>query len=300
MRTVLVRRVSRCARGVGFFAVALALLTACSRSVRPDGEARTLPAAEPELAASARAVQSTPLAPPRDGSMAHAPPPMQGRGVAVVELFTSEGCSSCPPADRVLSRLTSRATSASLPVYTLSFHVDYWNYLGWRDRFSSSAYSERQRGYAAINPNGGTYTPQAVVNGEAECVGSDASQIDSLVAAALKRRPRTQVELEAHRSASRIEVSYRVSGDTAGRVLNLALLEPRAESAVASGENAGERLTHVNVVRAFASRALAAGAAGTWSFEPSTDFGARRVSVVAYAEDAAQRDISGATALDLD
>jgi len=222
-----------------------------------------------------------------------------GSGIAVVELFTSEGCSSCPPADRVLASLTSRAQAGSLPVYTLSFHVDYWNYLGWRDRFSSSNYSERQRGYAGINAGGGTYTPQVVVNGEAECVGSDASRIEDLVDSALKRLPRTQIALDARRGADGIEVSYRVSGATAGRVLNLALLEPRAESQVEHGENAGERLAHVNVVRAFASRALSDGNAGRWTLKPGPDFAARRVGVVAYAEGASQRDISGATALEL-
>jgi hypothetical protein len=220
-------------------------------------------------------------------------------GVAVVELFTSEGCSSCPPADRVLASLTARAKASSLPVYTLSFHVDYWNYLGWRDPFSSSSYSERQRGYSNINANGGTYTPQVVVNGEAECVGSNSSRIDDLIDAALKRAPRTQIELDARRSTDGIDVSYRVSGATAGRVLNLALLEPRAESQVEHGENAGERLAHVNVVRAFAIRALRDGSAGHWTSKAGLDFAARRVGVVAYAEDTSQRDISGAAALEL-
>jgi hypothetical protein len=259
-------------RGLAALAIALPLVVGCSRPLRPEPEAHA----------------------PATGA------PALGKGVAVVELFTSEGCSSCPPADRVLSRLASRAASDALPVYTLSFHVDYWNYLGWRDRFSSADFSERQRGYASINPSGGTYTPQAVINGQTECVGSDASQIDSFVAAALKQQSRTAIELTAHRTEAAIEVSYRVSGDTTGRVLNLALLEPRAESAVKSGENAGERLSHVNVVRAFSTHALAAGSAGTSSFKPNTDFGARHVVVVAYVEDSTQRDISGAAALELD
>ncbi len=225
--------------------------------------------------------------------------PHTGAGVAVVELFTSEGCSSCPPADRVLASLTARAQADTLPVYTLSFHVDYWNYLGWRDRFSSPSYSERQRGYSSISANGGTYTPQAVVNGEAECVGSDASGIDDLIDSALKRVPRTQIELEARRGPQGVDVNYRVSGATAGRVLNLALLEPRAESQVEHGENAGERLAHVNVVRAFASRALSVSSTGHWTLQAGSDFTARPVGVVAYAEDASQRDISGATALEL-
>jgi hypothetical protein len=199
----------------------------------------------------------------------------------------------------VLASLAARAKADSLPLYTLSFHVDYWNYLGWRDRFSSSNYSERQRGYSNINATGGTYTPQVVVNGDAECVGSDASRLDDLIDSALKRAPRTQIELDARRGAQGIDVDYRVSGASAGRVLNLALLEPRAESQVEHGENAGERLAHVNVVRAFASRALSAGSAGHWTLQTGPDLAARRVGVVAYAEGASQRDISGATALEL-
>ena len=272
-------------------AVELTLIFGCSRPLRP----------EPEVHAPAKPANAPGVARPAAaglGAAAHAS--AEEQGVAVVELFTSEGCSSCPPADRVLSALASRAAAEDLAVYTLSFHVDYWNYLGWRDRFSSPAYSERQRGYSAINPAGGTYTPQAVINGSSECVGSDASRIDSYVAAALRRKPSTRVELEAHRTENRIQVGYRVSGDIAGRVLNLALLEPQAHSSVNSGENAGERLVHVNVVRAFTSRALASASDGTWSVEPSEDFGAHRVGVVAYVEEAAQRAVSGAAALELD
>jgi hypothetical protein len=115
----------------------------------------------------------------------------------------------------------------------------------------------------------------------------------------LQRVPRTQIELDARRGAQGIEVNYRVSGATAGRVLNLALLEPRAESQVEHGENAGERLAHVNVVLAFASRVLSAGSTGHWTLQAGSDFTARPVGVVAYAEGASQRDISGATALEL-
>ncbi|MEO6602714.1 MAG: DUF1223 domain-containing protein [Polyangiaceae bacterium] len=226
---------------------------------------------------------------------------IRGSGVAVVELFTSEGCSSCPPADRVLATLAARAKAASLPVFPLSFHVDYWNYLGWRDRFSSASYSERQREYGPISAGGGTYTPQAVVNGEAECVGSDASRVDALIASALKRPSRTQIALEARRGEHGIEVSYRVSGETTARVINLALVEPRVETAVERGENGGERLVHVNVVRVFSSRPLSEGTAGSWSppASPSADFQARRVGVVSYVEGVTQRDVSGAAALEL-
>jgi hypothetical protein len=268
----------------------------CSRALQPESQSQ--PAVEP-LPAATRGASAAPGSTAASTSVAQPSVSQPDEGVVVVELFTSEGCSSCPPADRVLSRIAARARSQSLPVYTLSFHVDYWNYLGWADRFSSSSYSDRQRGYASINPSGGTYTPQAVINGQSECVGSNASSIDSLIGAALKRQSRTKIALDAHRSDDGIALGYRVSGDTAGRVLNLALVEPHAESAVKSGENAGERLSHVNVVRAFESRPLAAGVVGTWTFKPAGDFGAQRVGIVAYAEDTTQRDISGAAALEI-
>jgi hypothetical protein len=277
----------RVARGVMALCAALG---GCSRELPAERAAIATREPSAPLVAGASSPSGTASA----SSAAHG-----GAGVAVVELFTSEGCSSCPPADRVLASLAARAKADSLPVYTLSFHVDYWNYLGWRDRFSSASYSERQRGYSSINANGGTYTPQVVVNGEAECVGSDSSRVDDLIDSALKRAPRTQIELDARRGPDGIDVSYRVSGATAGRVLNLALVEPRAESQVEQGENAGERLAHVNVVRGFASRALSDGNAGHWTLKAGPDFAPRRVGIVAYAEGASQRDISGATALEL-
>ena len=273
---------------IGRVACAWSLLTGCSREL-PLERAVVSREQPPASVASPGGASS--------GVAQHAT--SRTSGVAVVELFTSEGCSSCPPADRVLASLAARAKSQSLLVFPLSFHVDYWNYLGWRDSFSDARYSERQRGYSAIGTGGGTYTPQVVVNGEDESVGSNASRIESLVEAALKRAPRSQIELEARRAEYGIEVSYRVTGETRGRVLNLALVEPRAESQVESGENAGERLAHVNIVRVFSSRPLSQGTAGQWSPPAGPAFEARKVSVVAFVEGASQRDISGAVALEL-
>ena len=261
------------------------------------GCSRELPA---ERAALATREPPTGAAAPRASDQAsERGKPLQGAGVAVVELFTSEGCSSCPPADRVLAELAARAEAGSLPVYTLSFHVDYWNSLGWRDRFSSSRYSERQGNYSAVGAHGRVYTPQVVVNGEQECVGSDAARIDSLVGSALGRKPRTRIALEATRGDHVVEVNYVVTGDTQDRVLNLALVEPHADSKVERGENAGEHLAHVNVVRVFTTRALSAGTCGHWSAPTGPELDARRGGVVAYAERASQRDISGAAALEL-
>jgi hypothetical protein len=283
-------------------ALASALLApcGCSRAPLPAQSERAQLANAAPPASDPAADRSTALGASTTSGVASSTP-TRAAGVALVELFTSEGCSSCPPADAVLARLAARAQASALPIYALSFHVDYWNYLGWRDRFSSARYSERQRGYAELNPSGGTYTPQVVVNGAAECVGSRAAELDGLIEAALKQPTRTQITLDGRRSSpSALELRYQVRGATAGRVLNLALLEPRAESRVQSGENAGSRLAHVNVVRAFEVRALGASAAGTWSIELPSDFDSRKVAFVAFAEDRAQRDVSGAASLELD
>jgi hypothetical protein len=270
------------------FAALFMLLPACSRELAVQGTSKL--AREPAEAGTPAVVHVASSASPVVSAAS---------GVAVIELFTSEGCSSCPPADRALANLTARAKAQDLPVYTLSFHVDYWNYLGWRDPFSSASYSERQHGYSAINERGGTYTPQAVINGEAECVGSDVSRIGELVDAALKRPPRTQIDLRARRSGLAVDIDYTVSGATAGRVLNLAVLQPQARSQVEHGENAGERLAHVNVVRRFASRALGDANTGHWELPIGNELANQSLRIVAFAEDGSQRDISGATAVEL-
>lgn len=268
-------------------ALAGLLVLGCSREL-PAGRA---------LTTTTRAQRDA--VPPSSSSGGAAPSVTRSSGVAVVELFTSEGCSSCPPADRVLASLLARAKAESRPVFPLSFHVDYWNDLGWRDRYSRASYSERQRNYGSISAQGGSYTPQAVINGEAECVGSDSSRLDALIEAALQRAARAQIALEARRGEQGIEVSYRVSGETRGRVLNLAVVEPRAESQVERGENAGEHLAHVNVVRGFSTRSLSESNAGTWSWAPDPESRARPLGVIAYVQGTAQGVISGATTLQL-
>jgi hypothetical protein len=155
-----------------------------------------------------------------------------------VELFTSEGCSSCPPADRLLQQLDSRSI-------VLSEHVDYWDHQGWKDRFSSHAFTSRQESYARLFNLDSSYTPEIVVDGAVEFNGSDSARAAQEIAKAA-RRPKAQVSL-AHLPADglRIEVD---SAPASGDVM-LALADPAAQSEVAAGENKGHNLTHVAVVR---------------------------------------------------
>ena len=176
-------------------------------------------------------------------------------GVAVVELFTSEGCSSCPPADEALADLVEAAEPG---VIALSFHVDYWNRLGWRDPFSSAEISARQRAYAPTL-DGRVYTPQAVVNGTEGLVGSRRSALRAAVQQALARPAPVSVSPTASRRGDTVTVATDVQGAIEGAVLHVALVQKRAVTDVARGENGGRRLAHANVVRAMERVAVGSG-----------------------------------------
>ena len=172
---------------------------------------------------------------------------------AVVELFTSEGCSSCPPADALLAEILKDAGKDGRRVFGLAFHVDYWNRLGWTDPYSAPAFSRRQQSYAQAFKNDQVYTPQMIVNGTEEFVGSDRQRSCAAIDAALKRGGRAQVKLQQEKpnAPGSLALTYAVAGAARGAVLNVAVVERNVISAVARGENGGRTLRHENVVRAF-------------------------------------------------
>jgi hypothetical protein len=168
------------------------------------------------------------------------------KGFAVVELFTSEGCSSCPPADAAVARLLAQKQEN---VFILSFHVDYWNYLGWNDPFSQPQFSDRQRMYAAKFSLESIYTPQIVVNGKTEFVGSDETKLKTVVAGELGKEMASQLSIQTERRDNTVKLTYHTNEQDA--VLNVALVQPDAIVSVKRGENSGRTLHHVNIVRAF-------------------------------------------------
>jgi hypothetical protein len=214
-------------------------------------------------------------------------------GVAVVELFTSEGCSSCPAADAALARIAKKAERSGAPIFTVELHVDYWDYLGWRDPFDDRRFSARQAGYESLS--GSTYTPQAVVNGKHQAVGSDESGLNELIAQALATPASTRLTLSAEWSDGNLLV--RCEGDGAGtQTLNLFVLQNNAESAVARGENAGERLQHRNIARAFDTRSVSGGHfQATWQAPLPQGMSRSGVSALAFTEHGHQTGITGAT-----
>ncbi len=170
----------------------------------------------------------------------------------VLELFTSEGCSSCPPADALISELGSSTKS----VIPLAYHVDYWNHLGWADPFSSHQWSERQSDYARAMNLDGEYTPQMVIGGGWQCGGSDAGSIERAVAAARSEpalgRTRIQTSLGAAGSRKlQVKVNAQLlSAAEPGRLMvMLAIYENGLVSKIGAGENGGREITYDYTVR---------------------------------------------------
>jgi hypothetical protein len=159
----------------------------------------------------------------------------------VVELFTSQGCSSCPPADRLLGVLASEPG-----LLTLDFHVTYWNRLGWTDPFSLAAATERQDRYAALFGDAEVYTPEMVVDGRKAVVGSDEGAVRGAIASA-GRGVRAGVGVVASRAGGAVDVSVG-AGAGRGEVVMVGF-DPRHDTAVGAGENDGRRLAEVDVVR---------------------------------------------------
>jgi hypothetical protein len=162
-------------------------------------------------------------------------------------LFTSQGCSSCPPADRLLGVYANREDIAAL-----SFHVDYWNKLGWKDPFSAHAFSERQENYAASFGSGGVYTPQLVINGEKEMVGSDEDKIAATIKQLQKQPSSSHIIIDEIKvNASKAVVTYSLKGGFNNSVVNVALVQNKISTSIKAGENRGVTLTNYNVVRNF-------------------------------------------------
>jgi len=170
----------------------------------------------------------------------------------LVELFTSEGCSSCPPADRLLQDLDHSQPVPGAQLIVLSEHVDYWNHLGWNDPYSSRFFSDRQSAYSSHFGLKSVYTPQMVVDGNAEFVGNDSRQAKQACEKA-GGTPKIDVRISgvtvdgSNAVHARIETGRLAASGKADVFVVLAL--NRAESQVDSGENSGRRLSHVGVVR---------------------------------------------------
>ncbi|WP_158796125.1 thioredoxin family protein [Pedobacter sp. L105] len=176
-------------------------------------------------------------------------------GFAVIELFTSEGCSSCPPADELLAKIQQE--NKNKPVYILAFHVDYWNRLGWTDIFSNPLYSKRQNDYAEQLNLHSIYTPQAIVNGQMEFVGSEERTLRTAITKQLQTSSSEQLRLKGITVHSKqVSLRYLTKDVQEKESLVVALVQKSAVSHVKRGENSGRTLSHVQIVRALETIAL--------------------------------------------
>jgi len=206
----------------------------------------------------------------------------------VVELFSSEGCSSCPPADEALRELDESQPIEGVEVIPLEMHVDYWNDLGWADPWSSPSYSARQQGYSANAHRQGVFTPEAIVDGGASIVGSDRPGLANLIHDAAQHK---HVAVAVAPVGNKVRVS--LGNDVpSGATLWLALTEPNLESHVLAGENRGRTLRHSPVVRSLTR--VGDAAPGAVEIDPGFPPDAQKARVVAFVEARADGGIIGA------
>jgi hypothetical protein len=171
-----------------------------------------------------------------------APAQAQTDSAVVVELYTSQGCSSCPPADALLGEL-----AADPSIIALALHVDYWDYLGWKDKFASPKYTARQKAYAHEIRDKMVYTPQMIINGDARMVGSRTGEVRAAIAA--QRGRKASVDLDVERTGGVIVIELEPSGPLQGVYLvQLVRYQPSKDVSIERGENAGRTVAYHNVV----------------------------------------------------
>ena len=235
--------------------------------------------------------------------MAATPSSSVARSVVVAELFTSEGCSSCPPADDVLSQF-ARQRASDVEVLALGEHVDYWDRLGWRDPFSSPAYSSRQSNYdARVFHRNEVYTPQLIIDGRFECVGSDIDGIHHAITQAAAA-PKALVEVTIVRAHDReLGVAVRVDVPPALTLREsvdvlVAVAEDNLRSNVQRGENGGRTLRHSAVVRSLTTVWTLSPHDRAWSTSASVvlepEWQPANVRVVSFLQERESRRIVGA------
>ncbi|MEO7961240.1 MAG: DUF1223 domain-containing protein [Ginsengibacter sp.] len=199
--------------------------------------------------------------------------------VTVLELFTSQGCSSCPSADKLLEKYSKEKN-----IIVLAFHVDYWNRLGWKDPYSSPLFTKRQYAYAS-SLHASVYTPQLVVNGQAEMVGSDSRRIDQAIK---KFKPEDKVgsvsiDSVSYKSNTAV-ISYTVNGEAADSKINLAIIEKETKTPIRNGENAGLTLSGRNVVINFKTINTPQQGVGSVTMDIPEGIAKNKIAIVMYLQ----------------
>ncbi len=223
----------------------------------------------------------------------------------IVELFTSQGCSSCPPADRLLTQLGNEGVKRGTRVLPLSFHVDYWNYIGWTDPFSSPEWSQRQRRYARTFGLDTVYTPQLVIHGVSQVVGSNEAKVRSEIARAARLQDSVVLDLsveglddDSGQLEVAIEARPREEAPANPYDVLVAVLEEELETPVRRGENASRTLRNDFVVRSMQSVLTQvqaqSDATASADFTIAPEWKKERLAVIVFAQDTTTLRILGA------
>lgn len=213
--------------------------------------------------------------------------------IAVVELFTSQGCSSCPPADLLLARTIADANLGNKKIFAMEFHVDYWNRLGWTDPFSDQQFTQRQQDYDS-KLNSSEYTPQMIVNGKTPFVGSDETALHKALTAALSENAQASFKsLAASFQTDRsLKIHYELDGVIAKSQVCFALVSLSETTSVSHGENGGKTLTNENVVRYFETQNAAS--SGDLMFTPAITSSEKNLALIAFIQRTDDLKITGA------
>jgi len=218
---------------------------------------------------------------------------------AVVELYTSEGCSSCPPADQFLKLITENARKNNQRIFTMAFHVDYWNYLGWKDSFSHIRYSLRQKNYVRALNLKSMFTPQMVVNGKYSVGGNRRASVQKYIDQSLSVIPNTHLRLNIQDTNTKhIKVHYELNNIPPNSMLITALVERGIDIDIKGGENRGEILTHTNVVRTY-DRVPLTTKRGEFSLTIPQGCKLGNSSIISFVQNPETMEISAAESLDL-
>ena len=219
-------------------------------------------------------------------------------GIAVVELFHSEGCSSCPPADDLIGKLALDSRKQKVPVYVLSHHVDYWDSLGWKDPYGSKTATARQTAYVKTLKINGIYTPCAIINGTRVMPFQN---VGKTVNDELAKPSVAQISISVPAATSNeLTVSVAVTHAPAGSSVYLAVVERGLVVEVRAGENKGKTMRHDNTVRSSTSAKLPANGVASLTTALPSDLKAANATVIVLVQDAATMRVLGASAVDME
>ena len=218
------------------------------------------------------------------------------KGFAVLELFTSEGCSSCPPADALMGMIQKENKDNN--VYVLSYHVDYWDKQGWKDIFSNPEYTKRQYTYSDWLGISQIYTPQVIINGKTQLIGSQETAVRTALKNALAKPASTELSLTAIQIDNSITINYKISSITKGSSLLLAIVQKSAVSNVKRGENAHRVLNHFQIVHQLKTIALTASGSGKAKINLPKGFNTTDFEIIGFVQNNLNGSILGANKAD--